>query len=307
MFYSKCVAFAFGFYEQTLKGCNWNMVGVTDISNRLLISTIAEDAAEIAREYGLGLEVAEFCTAYNMDIDFSMWDNAVRKKMAGVTRFAFHAPFNELCPAAVDPMIAEVAKKRYAQAAAIMDGYGINAMVVHSGYMQELYHKSWFVEKSVAFWTEFLSERPEGFRLYLENVFERTPDLLIDIVAAVNDKRFRLCLDVGHAANRGIEAVGVEYAGAEEAGAGAAGTGDAGAYGWMLRMLPFLNHVHLHNNDGKRDTHYALGDGIIDMAAFISGTAAAAPGATFTIETSHGKTSVEWLIANGFIPAPAFS
>jgi hypothetical protein len=32
------------------------------------LSTIASDAAPLAREYGCGLEIAEFCTAWNMEM-----------------------------------------------------------------------------------------------------------------------------------------------------------------------------------------------------------------------------------------------
>ena len=250
---------------------------INKINERLYISTIADDAVELARRYTLGLEIAEFCTAFNMDTDFNIWDNRVKRQMDGVNRFIFHAPFNELCPAAIDPMIAEVAKKRYAQAYVLMDDYGINAMVVHSGYLPALYHKNWFTELSVKFWKQFLSDKPDNFRLYLENVFEPNPDLLVDIIKMVNDKRFCLCLDTGHAAKCDANA-------------------DVG--GWMLRTLPYLGHVHLHNNDGSRDAHNALGDGIIDMAGFIRDTADAAPDVTFTIETVYAKESVEWLKDN---------
>ena len=104
--------------------------------------------------------------------------------------------------------------------------------------------------------------------------------MLINIVTAVNDNRFKLCLDVGHAAKCDA---------------------NDDVRGWMMRMLPFLGHVHLHNNDGERDAHNALGDGIIDMALFIRDTAETAPDVNFTIETSCGKASVDWLKANGFL------
>jgi sugar phosphate isomerase/epimerase len=253
----------------------------TEIRERLYISTVASDAAPLAREHGLGLELAEFCTAYNMDADFGIWDRRVRRQMAGISRFVFHAPFNELCPAAVDPMIAAVAKKRYAQAYALMRGYGIVAMTVHSGYMPVLYDADWFAERSASFWKEFLSDKPKDFKVYMENVFERDPSLLLDIAGKVGDGRFRLCLDVGHAATSGKASPMAE---------------------WVERTAPFLGHVHLHNNDGLNDTHSALGDGETDVAATIRAIAEAAPHAQFTIEASDGKASAEWLGANGFLP-----
>ena len=35
------------------------------------LSTIAPDAPKVAREYGFGLEIAEYCTAWNMDEKFA--------------------------------------------------------------------------------------------------------------------------------------------------------------------------------------------------------------------------------------------
>jgi len=247
---------------------------------RLHISTIAEDAAEIACEYGLGLEITEFCTAFNMDQDFETWDEQVHAKIRGVEKLKFHAPFNELCPGAIDPLIAEVAKKRYAQAYQLMRGYGIATMIVHSGFIPMVYYEGWFAEKSIGFWSEFLADKPENFRLYLENVMEPSPDMLLEIVRGVNDSRFRMCLDIGHAAIVGKSLSLIE---------------------WVERVLPFIRHVHLHNNHSERDTHSALDKGMIDLAPLIRMVANSAPNATFTIETAGcAKSSVEWLLENGF-------
>lgn len=250
------------------------------IADKLYIYTFADNAAALAREYGLGLEIAEFSTAFNMDTDFKSWDEKVRREANGISRLMFHAPFNELCPAAIDPLIAEVTQKRYMQAYEIMHSYGIMSMVAHTGYIPFLYNEEWFVEKSMAFWREFLSGKPDGFCLYLENVLESTPDLLCEIVRKVADTRLKLCLDIGHAATKGLHM-----------------TMDA----WVTAMQPFLGHVHLHNNYGKNDTHNALGDGAIHVADAICRITEAAPDATFTIESAYGRASVEWLIANGFL------
>ena len=39
-------------------------------NHRFYLSTIAADAAGTARQYALGLEIAEYCTACNMDEHF---------------------------------------------------------------------------------------------------------------------------------------------------------------------------------------------------------------------------------------------
>ena len=251
-----------------------------DLRGGLYISTVADGAAELACEYGLGLEIAEFCTAFNMDREFEKWDSRVRREASGVDRLFFHAPFNELCPAAVDPLITDVAKMRYRQAYILMRSYGINTMIVHSGYLPLLYSVDWFITNSIEFWQEFLYAKPNELKLYIENVFEKTPELLNEIVSGVNDERFRLCYDIGHAAVFG-EGVTVTE--------------------WAEQAAPFLAHVHLHNNDGRSDTHNAPGDGISDIAAVIRKISEAASEATFTIESVDVESSVSWLKTNGFM------
>jgi len=250
------------------------------LSDKIYISTIADDADSLAREYGFGLEIAEFCTALNMDESFEKYDAQVRDRIRSVERLIFHAPFNELCPAAIDPLIVDVAKMRYAQAYDLMRGYGVNRMVVHSGFVPMIYFEEWFVEKSVSFWRDFLTDKPEGLRVYIENVLERSPEMLCDIVSAVNDERLGLCLDIGHASHV---------------------KSDITINEWAEHMLPFLGHVHLHNNYGERDTHNAPGDGIVDVAALIRLVAQAAPDVTFTVETIDGRSSVKWLESIGFL------
>ena len=64
----------------------------------IYLSTIANDASEIAGKYGLGIEIAEYCTAWNMDDEFTATDASVQVKLDGIERKVLHAPFNELFP-----------------------------------------------------------------------------------------------------------------------------------------------------------------------------------------------------------------
>ena len=80
------------------------------------LSTIASDAAPLAREYGCGLEIAEFCTAWNMDEKFEGVDGIVRKKLEGIPKRLLHAPYNELFPCAIDKKARLLATERYRQA-----------------------------------------------------------------------------------------------------------------------------------------------------------------------------------------------
>lgn len=243
---------------------------------RLFLSTIADDAVQTAREFGLGVELAQFCLAENMDktppdVQASL-DAALQ-----VPRRVFHAPFAELCPAAIDPLVRAVTRRRFLQAAALAKRYGAEKMVVHSGFIPLVYYPEWFAPQSAAFWREFLND-VDGLTLCVENVMETSPDVLRQIAEQVNDPRLRICFDVGHAFCQSGELAP-----------------------WLDALAPYISHVHLHNNHGSFDEHLGLPDGTLDMAAVIRQLEALAPQATYTLEVRSARASVEWLLKEGLL------
>ena len=144
-------------------------------NHRFYLSTIAADAAGTARQYALGLEIAEYCTACNMDEHFPETDAAVREKLAGIARVTLHAPFNELFPCAIDPRARELAADRFREAIALAKGYGAEKIVIHGGYNPQIYYPCWYTEQSALFWKDFLREDP-GVDIVLENVLEEEPE-----------------------------------------------------------------------------------------------------------------------------------
>lgn len=240
----------------------------------LYLSTIDPKAAELARRHDLGVEIADFCTAGNMDEDFPSRDAALRSQLEGISRRLFHGPFNELFPCAIDPLARRLAAYRYSQALELSRQYGAEKLILHGGYSPRLYFPCWYVEQSVVFWREFLKDHPGDYEICLENVMEEEPEMLGSIVRQVNDPRLRLCLDVGHVnAYSGISA------------------GD-----WITAWDGFLSHAHLHNNDGTADTHSGLAQGTLPMEKLISSL----PGcATATLELPEIGDDLHWLKSRG--------
>ena len=146
-----------------------------------------------------------------------------------------------------------------------------------------IYFPEWFTARSVEFWREFLRDAPDGLCLALENVMEPGPDMLVQIAAGVDDPRFGLCLDVGHANTRVSETPPLD---------------------WIAPMAPWLRHVHLHNNDGDWDLHDALGQGMIPMPDILDALAEQCPAADYTIENQNCEPSLRWLCARGYLEEP---
>ena len=123
---------------------------------------------------------------------------------------------------------------------------------------------------------------PEDVELCLENVMEDSAELLRGIVEDVDDPRFGLCLDVGHA-NTQVSDVPPEV--------------------WAEQCLPFLKHVHLHSNAGAMDLHDPVGTGTVDTDAVLK--VLSQVDITYTIESLDAESSLRWLEMNGHLDAAA--
>lgn len=247
-------------------------------TERMYVSTIAADAVRTARAYGFGLEIAEYCTAWNMDEKFAGVDRVVKKKLEGISGSLLHAPYNELFPCAIDKKARALAAERYRQAISIARGYGSAKLIVHGGYNPKMYFPVWYVEQSILFWKEFLKEAP-GVQIVLENVLEETPQMLLDIVKGVDDSGLRLCLDIGHV--NAYSAISV--------------------MDWLESWAPFISHFHIHNNDGAWDQHNALDAGTIPIKELLMGAQQLCPDATYTLELMKDIPSVLWLKENDLL------
>lgn len=246
--------------------------------NDLYLSTIDHNAQALAKQCGLGLEIAEYCTAWNVDEKFKETDNLVKEKLTGIEKRILHAPFNELFPCAIDKKARELAAYRYRQAIDLAKRYGAKKVVIHGGYNGWIYYPVWYTEQSIEFWRTFLQDDP-GVEIVLENVLEREPAWILDIIKGVDVPRLRMCLDIGH-----VNAYS-----------------NIPVMDWLEACAPYITHFHIHNNDGTMDQHNALNDGEIPIKEFLARADELCPAATFTLELTETESSVKWLAGNGLI------
>ena len=169
--------------------------------------------------------------------------------------------------------------RRYRQAIALARDLGVRQLVIHGGFVPQVYFPEWYVEQSVLFWRELLAELPPDMTIALENVMEPEPLLLADIARQVDDPRLGLCLDVGHANTFVSRVPPLE---------------------WVAPMAPWLRHVHLHNNLGRDDLHDPLGQGTLAMEQVLDTVLALCPAATFTLENQDCGPSLDWLRQHGY-------
>ena len=249
-----------------------------ELRSRLYLSGMDGQAAALAREWGLGFEITEFCWAPRLEQPDAM--ALVRRQIEGARHLWLHAPFAELAPCAIDPLVRDAALHRFRQTIETARALGVTRLVVHGGFIPLVYFPEWFVEQSVLFWRELLADVPESMVLAVENVMEPGPEMLVQIAGQVNDPRLGLCLDVGHAN---------------------VSTSKTPPLAWIAPMAPWLRHVHLHNNAGDWDLHDPLGKGTIPMEQVLDTLLEQCPAATYTIENQDCAPSLDWLAQRGYL------
>jgi len=243
---------------------------------RYYISEMDDRAQGFARSRGMGVELIAFCCPENMENTLMIAEK--KAQIAGLYA-SVHAPYYEIFPSAIDPMIRDVAMHRLHQAAEVCAQLGVKRMVVHSGYAPQMYYPQWFVPKSIAFWKEFMSDVPGNMEILLENVLDICPDHIRDVVDGVQDDRFSICLDVGHAN---------AYS-------------EIPLHEWIEELGSRIKHVHLHNNFGDADSHNALHRGSIDVQHILQLLDVRAPEASICIESLDAAACLNYLSERGII------
>jgi len=188
-------------------------------------------------------------------------------------KLTLHAPFMDLNPGAIDPMVRSVTQVRFRQLLNVAAILQPRAVVFHAAYDRWRYsgRKDVWLDYSTDTWYKVMeSASKAGLRVAVENVFDEDPDALHMLIEKVNNPDFGFCFDIGHF--NLFSLVPMER--------------------WFEVLGRYLVEVHLHDNDGTADSHWALGRGNVDFDKFFALMSVHARMPVFTIE-AHDKDDVE--------------
>jgi hypothetical protein len=114
---------------------------------------------------------------------------------------SLHAPFMDLNPGAVDPMVRSVTQLRFSRilsAAAVLKP---RVVVFHAGYDRWRYNGRTDIclENSIDTWSKVMDTASKiGVRVAVENVFDEDPEALCRLIERVGHPDFGFCFDTGH-------------------------------------------------------------------------------------------------------------
>jgi sugar phosphate isomerase/epimerase len=189
-----------------------------------------------------------------------------------------HAPFFDLSPGAMEPLVRKITTHRLTQALQAAAKLGAHLMVVHPGYDRWRYPNlatTWAENAANTFAPLVAMAEQYDCRLSLENIYEQTPDTLLDLVARLDTPWFGHCFDIGHWQL----------------------FGSTNQSGWLKAIAPRLFHLHLHDNHGQSDDHLPVGEGSIDYAPLLKMLAELRPLPSLTLE-AHNPSDLQLSLTN---------
>ncbi|MBW2477544.1 MAG: sugar phosphate isomerase/epimerase [Deltaproteobacteria bacterium] len=171
----------------------------------------------------------------------------VAKTLKNVPRRpTIHAPFFDLNPGAIDPLIQQATRQRLMQTLDAAEVLGAHLVVVHPGFDRWRYpglEEAWINQAQMFFPPLLKTAEKIDCRLALENIYEETSSSLVLLVNALDSPWFGHCFDAGHWFLFGREPM----------------------VDWLTKISSKLFHLHLHDNHGTSDDHHPLGEGLVDF------------------------------------------
>ncbi|MCR8463394.1 MAG: sugar phosphate isomerase/epimerase family protein [Candidatus Korarchaeota archaeon] len=160
---------------------------------------------------------------------------------------AVHAPPHDMLLGSLDPAIRQVTKMRLLETIKLASDIRATYVVVHLNYVENMhkYFKEAWIENSVEVLEELLQQK---IKIYLENAYERDPEIFHKVFRMLQSDLFGFTLDVGHA---------IAYS-------------NVPLETWISKLSSYIKELHVHETRPGSDEHLAVGSGLIDWGHVFS-------------------------------------
>lgn len=245
-----------------------------------------DDTLRLCDEWNLSFE-------YNDFFDPTLLDDgeALKERVRFYKRLnrpknvdTLHGVFLDICVNSQDSRIAKISRERMLSSMEIASELDCQGVIFHTnlipGFEPDFYLNGW-LDSYAEFYTELLN-RFKGIHIWVENMFDYKPDMLAQLGQAMSGQNdFGVCYDVSHGHIH-----------------------DVSMDDWMRALSPYIDHLHINDNDGLTDQHSAVGNGTIDWAHYFELLNSYDISASMLIEVKDIQKQIEslnYLKNKGFI------
>lgn len=246
---------------------------------QLMIVSNAKNIREhrqIAMDYSVSFELNDFFNPSLLDDSEKLEETIQLYQRYGIPQNStMHGVFYDIIPFSCDASIREISRNRMRQSMELAKRLGLIGVVFHTNTMPDLGGESYeclVVDGTVEILEELLIKYPD-ISIYVENMFDRTPDILKKISMKLSKfPNYGICLDWAHANvfGRNLD-------------------------DWVMELKDYVKHIHINDNDLQSDCHYAVGSGKIDWAYFLECYDSYFSNCSVLIETTEPHMQMESL------------
>ena len=256
----------------------------------LIVSQIdrIEEYKKLADQYGVGFEVNDFYNPVLLEKGKEQDAAIAAYEKHGLPEGStMHGAFYDITLFSYDPEIRRISRKRMRQSMDIARRLKVKGVVFHTNgnpLVGSGDYDTWIVDETAKYMEKLLKQYPD-IEIYLENMFDDTPEILRRISEKLQTySNYGVCLDYAHACVFGHD------------------FGD-----WVKQLSPYVRHLHINDNDLRRDLHLAVGAGLIDWEQFRAYYLSHFQDCTVLVETTEPEAqrkSLESLISFGILKKP---
>ena len=200
---------------------------------------------------GFNFEIVDFAIPQILNSDFQPLIEKYQTKLRSShpAIIGQHGAFIDLYINSPDQLIKAASEKQIIKNLSISEQLKINYTVFHSNIITLIGHKHYYdnwINKHVEFWKKTIS----GFdtTVLLENMWDKAPGLLLEVIKQVGSDKLKTCFDTGHC-NIFSKVPMTE---------------------WFKKAGSEISYIHLNDNFGDIDSELPPGQGNIDWKEFNS-------------------------------------
>lgn len=202
------------------------------------------------------------------------------------SRDILHGAFFDVIVHSEDDDIRGISEARVRRSMEIASELGIRGVVFHTNMIPNFEDSSYtehWREVNERFWRGILKEYPD-LCVFIENMFDKSPRMLAELAFSMRDEeRFGVCFDYAHATAFGNDEIS----------------------SWTSKLMRYTKHMHINDNDKKRDMHLSVGDGKINWRGFDAQMRESGASCSVLIEVkdvSEQRRSLEYLRESRIYP-----
>lgn len=221
----------------------------------LLSSSIDQDLSKvvkIANELNLGIEISRLPKHIDIDNCFNQVEDYLCENLSGFkNEITMHGQFSDLNIASLDKEIKKISEKRYYQSLKLAKSINASTLLFHTNKKstKHIGAQKKFDKNFLNFWQSFIKDiEKTKLTVVLENVHEKTPDFIKNVIKEINSNQLKASLDIGHV--NVYSDIDVEI--------------------WLNEYKDILHHMHIHNNFGDDDSHFSIIKGSLDCQRIVN-------------------------------------